>query len=203
MNSTKVHQSRDVVTKTIAGFQFMNPNKHHRHANTTLHGLERSHNAIRGGAGLRNIFNPPRKSVFYSSYQNRNAANPPNTVRKLQRRRRFLSSSILSSEPLQKYIKSRNTPAHAISSLNEDISPLVRAAGSHTQSNHHRIAFSTTTFPFKDPSPTTDSDDENSRNLLGVRIDVCVRNGRFTKPYYILLRKTRAEADEGDRKSVV
>ncbi|OJJ00542.1 hypothetical protein ASPVEDRAFT_82106 [Aspergillus versicolor CBS 583.65] len=117
-------------------------------------------------------------------------------IRKLQRRRRFLSSSILSSEPLQKFIKARNAPAHAISSLNEDISPLVRAAGSHTQSNHHRIAFSTTTFPFKDPSPTTDSDDKDPRNLLGVRIDVCVRNGRFTKPYYLLLRKTRPEADE-------
>lgn len=86
--------------------------------------------------------------------------------------------------------------------MNEDISPLVRAAGSHTQLNHHRIAFSTTTFPFKDPSPTTDADGEDSKNLLGVRIDVCVRNGRFTKPYYILLRKTRAEPEKEGQSTI-
>ncbi len=180
----------------------LSPNKHHRNANKTRHGPERPNNATRRGAGLRDIFNPPRKSVSYSFRQNRNTTNLPNTVRKLQRRRRFLSSSILSSEPLQKYIKARIAPAPALSSLNEDISPLVRAAGSHTQSNHHRIAFSTTTFPFKDPSPTSDTDGEGSKNLLGVRIDVCVRNGRFTKPYYILLRKTRAETEEEGQSTI-
>ncbi|RDW86253.1 uncharacterized protein DSM5745_02895 [Aspergillus mulundensis] len=114
-------------------------------------------------------------------------------IRKLQRRRRFLASSVLSSEALQNRLKPQQPSTSTISSLNEDISPLVRAAGVHTQSNHHRIAFSTTTFPFKDPSPVTDAESEkDSKNLLGVRIDICVRNGRFTKPYYLLLRKVRA-----------
>ncbi|KAL4906796.1 hypothetical protein BDW74DRAFT_176406 [Aspergillus multicolor] len=118
-------------------------------------------------------------------------------IRKLQRRRRFLASSVLSSEALQKCQKSQQpSTSTAVSSLNEDISPLVRAAGSHTQSNHHRIAFSTTTFPFKDPSPVFDGESEkDSKNLLGVRIDICIRNGRFTKPYYLLLHKVRAAED--------
>ncbi|KAL6237039.1 hypothetical protein BDW75DRAFT_229000 [Aspergillus navahoensis] len=117
-------------------------------------------------------------------------------IRKLQRRRRFLVSSVLSSEALQKRLKPPNPSVSTLSTLDEDISPLVRAAGSHTHLNHHRIAFSTTTFPFKDPSPVTDGESEkDSKNLLGVRIDICLRNGRFTKPYYILLRKVRAAED--------
>ncbi|KAL4820980.1 Cenp-O kinetochore centromere component-domain-containing protein [Aspergillus spinulosporus] len=121
-------------------------------------------------------------------------------IRKLQRRRRFLASSVLSSEALQKRLQPQQSPVPTISTLNEDISPLVRTAGSHTQSNHHRIAFSTTTFPFKDPSPVADGESgKDTKNLLGVRIDICVRNGRFTKPYYILLRKVRAAAKDAEK----
>ncbi|KAL3487151.1 Cenp-O kinetochore centromere component-domain-containing protein [Aspergillus germanicus] len=115
-------------------------------------------------------------------------------IRKLQRRRRFLSSSILSSTSLQKRVSRPNqAPELSLSNLNEDISPIVRAAGSHAQSNHHRIAFSTTTFPFKDPSPILNNETDGSKNLLGARIDICVRNGRFTKPYYLLLQKLRTD----------
>ncbi|KAL4991456.1 Cenp-O kinetochore centromere component-domain-containing protein [Aspergillus falconensis] len=117
-------------------------------------------------------------------------------IRKLQRRRRFLASSALSSEAFQKRLKPQQSSVSTLSTLNEDISPLVRAASSHTHLNHHRIAFSTTTFPFKDPSPVIEGESEkDSKKLLGVRIDICVRNGRFTKPYYILLRKMRAAAE--------
>ncbi|EAW09318.1 uncharacterized protein ACLA_035210 [Aspergillus clavatus NRRL 1] len=107
-------------------------------------------------------------------------------LRNLQRRRRLLTSSLLSSENLHKRLKAHqaaSTPT-PLSSLTEDVSPLVQAATKHTQSNHHRVAFSTTTFPFKDPSPHADQP-----NLLGVRIDICRRDGRFAKPYYILLRR--------------
>lgn len=48
------------------------------------------------------------------------------------------------------------------------------------------MAFSATTFPFRDPSPHTDSPD-----LLGVRIDISTGEGRFVKPYYVLLRRVR------------
>ncbi|KAL3453706.1 Cenp-O kinetochore centromere component-domain-containing protein [Aspergillus insuetus] len=115
-------------------------------------------------------------------------------IRKLQRRRRFLSSSILSSASLQKRLSRPNqAPVLSLSNLNEDISPIVRVAGSHAQSNHHRIAFSTTTFPFKDPLPILNNETDSSTNLLGARIDICVRNGRFTKPYYLLLQKLRTD----------
>ncbi|KKK25608.1 hypothetical protein AOCH_003887, partial [Aspergillus ochraceoroseus] len=135
-------------------------------------------------------------------------------IRNLQRRRRFLASSILSSDILQSRFKAHQpqqeedeeeetttTTAAAtrpapLSTLNEDISPLVRAAGIHAQSNHHRIAFSTTTFPFKDPSPNNNPPNSatGNANLLGVRIDIGVRSGRFSKPYYLLLRRVRVDA---------
>ncbi|KAJ0425978.1 Cenp-O kinetochore centromere component-domain-containing protein [Aspergillus carlsbadensis] len=118
-------------------------------------------------------------------------------IRKLRRRRRFLSSSILSSASLHNRLNRPNqAPELNLSSLNEDISPVVRAAGSHEQSNHHRIAFSTTTFPFKDPSQTLDNETDSPKNLLGARIDICVRNGRFTKPYYLLLQKLRTNGHD-------
>lgn len=69
-----------------------------------------------------------------------------------------------------------------------DVSPLVLSASKHRESNYHRIAFSTTTFPFKDPSPHTDAP-----HLLGVRIDVCSWDGKFEKPYYVLLRRENTE----------
>ncbi|KAJ5572693.1 hypothetical protein N7450_009677 [Penicillium hetheringtonii] len=69
--------------------------------------------------------------------------------------------------------------------------PLTKEATSHASTNHHRIAFGATAFPFKDPSPNT-----TTPNLLGIRIDVCARNGRFVKPYYILLRQERGRTEK-------
>ncbi|EAW21827.1 uncharacterized protein NFIA_069980 [Aspergillus fischeri NRRL 181] len=114
-------------------------------------------------------------------------------IRNLQRRRRLLSSSLLSSDNFQKRLKARQAAAAPTptSSLTDEVSPLVQAADKHAELNHHRVAFSATTFPFKDPSPHSDHP-----NLLGVRIDICCRNGRFTKPYYVLLRR----AGTGDEK---
>lgn len=113
------------------------------------------------------------------------------TVQKLQRRKRFLASSLLASDSVQKLL--RNPP----SSIKEEVSPLARAAGRHSESNHHRIAFGATAFPFKDPSPTA-----LDENLLGVRIDVCTRGGRFAKPYYLLLRRERVRGDSQKRLKV-
>lgn len=87
-------------------------------------------------------------------------------------------------------------PPHTLTSIHDEVSPLVRAAGKHSESNHHRIAFGTTAFPFKDPSPAGPAANEN---LLGVRIDVCVRGGRFAKPYYVLLKRERFRGEKGKR----
>lgn len=57
-------------------------------------------------------------------------------------------------------------------------------SGKHALSNHHRAVFSTTSFPFNDPSAYAESP-----NLLGIRIDVCSRLGTYVAPYYVLLKR--------------
>lgn len=117
-------------------------------------------------------------------------------VRALQSRKRFLTSSLLASDALQKHLPNPNTaPSSKSQSQLAEASPLVQSANAHHESNHHRIAFSTTAFPFTDPSPYgssgggKDKGNEKEKNLLGVRIDICARNGRFAKPYYVLLKR--------------
>ncbi|TPR08529.1 hypothetical protein CAN33_004640 [Aspergillus niger] len=114
-------------------------------------------------------------------------------IRTLQHRRRILTSSLLSSRPLQRLAKSQ-PPTLPSQQQWTDISPLIQSTSTHAQTNHHRIAFSTTTFPFTDPSPTSESP-----NLLGIRIDICARDGTYTKPYYILLRRTAHKTQDGKR----
>ncbi|KAJ5692306.1 hypothetical protein N7462_001729 [Penicillium macrosclerotiorum] len=111
-------------------------------------------------------------------------------ISNLQRRKRVLASSLLAAAPIQKLTRK---PPPALTSIHDDVSPLVRAAGNHAQSNHYRIAFGATAFPFTDPSPQTPD------TLLGVRIDVCVRSGRFAKPYYILLKRDGQPGDKQRR----
>ncbi|KAJ5357772.1 Centromere protein Cenp-O [Penicillium brevicompactum] len=106
-------------------------------------------------------------------------------IRNLQKRKRILTSSLLTTDPIQKLLRKSTANPTQISDLST-LSPLAQAADKHNTSNHHRIAFGATAFPFKDPNPSA-----TTKNLLGVRIDVCARNGRFSKPYYILLRTDR------------
>ncbi|KAJ5797997.1 uncharacterized protein N7503_007293 [Penicillium pulvis] len=110
-------------------------------------------------------------------------------IHNFQRQKRFLSSSLLASSNVQKLLRKPRTTIH------DEISPLAQAAGKHSETNHYRIAFGTTAFPFKDPSPSAPAE-----NLLGLRIDVCTRNGRFAKPYYVLLRRERVKG--GKEKSL-
>ncbi|KAF3019640.1 hypothetical protein E8E15_008465 [Penicillium rubens] len=113
-------------------------------------------------------------------------------IRKLQKHKRILTSSLLTTDPVQKLLRKPQPPTANPTDPLTRISPLVHAAGAHTSSNHHRIAFGATAFPFKDPSPAA-----NGATLLGVRIDVCARNGRFAKPYYVILQKERSRAGPG------
>ncbi|EFE44966.1 conserved hypothetical protein [Trichophyton verrucosum HKI 0517] len=106
-------------------------------------------------------------------------------VQKLTARRQVLSASLLSSSTVRNSLES-----HLLSQVDSDTPSAIVESKRHAETNHHRIVFSATSFPFKDPSPHTDSPD-----LLGFRIDVNVRDGTFVKPYYLLLRRTG-----GDRK---
>jgi central kinetochore subunit Mal2/MCM21 len=113
----------------------------------------------------------------------------------------MLTSSLLTTDPVQKLLRKPAQIPTSLENLNDDIariSPLVHAAGAHTSSNHHRIAFGATAFPFEDPSPTA-----SAATLLGLRIDVCARNGRFTKPYYVLLRQETSRTASGSAKALM
>jgi central kinetochore subunit Mal2/MCM21 len=101
----------------------------------------------------------------------------------LTKRRHILLSSLLASNSTQNVLKGRS-----VSSVEREIPPVALSADKHSQTNHHRIAFSTTSFPFKDPSPHSEAP-----NLLGIRIDVCSRSGRFNRPYYFLLKREGAD----------
>ncbi|RAK74026.1 uncharacterized protein BO72DRAFT_471193 [Aspergillus fijiensis CBS 313.89] len=115
----------------------------------------------------------------------------------LHHRRRILTNSLLTSRPLQRLAKSQSqsqspsqTTATAPRSSQKwtDLSPLLHTSALHADLNHHRIAFSTTAFPFTDPSPSPVPSEAN-KSLIGLRIDICARDGSYVKPYYILLRK--------------
>lgn len=104
-------------------------------------------------------------------------------VRKLTERRHALSASLMSSTAVQNLAESQK--------LEADVTPVILKSGKHARSNHHRVVFSATAFPFKDPSPHTEHPE-----LLGVRIDLCTA-GAFREPYYILLKRVGE-----DRKSL-
>ncbi|PKY07876.1 hypothetical protein P168DRAFT_314014 [Aspergillus campestris IBT 28561] len=119
-------------------------------------------------------------------------------LRALKRRKTLLASSLLSSSTLQTHLRRQSSSRTlALTSLDADVSPLVQSANAHTHTNHHRIAFSATAFPFQDPNPSITTS-KSSRNLLGIRLDICARNGRFPKPHYILLRHVPSKG-EGKR----
>ncbi|RAH65150.1 uncharacterized protein BO66DRAFT_383974 [Aspergillus aculeatinus CBS 121060] len=110
----------------------------------------------------------------------------------LHHRRRILTNSLLTSRPFQRLAKSQSqsqTTATAPRSSQKwtDLSPLLHSSALHADLNHHRIAFSTTAFPFTDPSPSPVPSE--AKKLIGLRIDICARDGSYVKPYYILLRK--------------
>ncbi|RAH42368.1 uncharacterized protein BO95DRAFT_475953 [Aspergillus brunneoviolaceus CBS 621.78] len=127
----------------------------------------------------------------------------------LHHRRRILTNSLLTSRPLQRLAKSQSqsqsqsqspsqTTATAPRSSQKwtDLSPLLHTSALHADLNHYRIAFSTTAFPFTDPSPSPVPSEAN-KSLIGLRIDICARDGSYVKPYYILLRKGRRGGEDG------
>ncbi|EGC41703.1 conserved hypothetical protein [Histoplasma capsulatum var. duboisii H88] len=99
-------------------------------------------------------------------------------VHNLTNRRQFLSSSLLSTNTVQDALRQ-----HVPSGLEKNIEPVILSSGEHARTNHHRMTFSVTSFPFKDPSPHA-----TSPNLLGIRFDICTRHGKFVQPYYLLLK---------------
>ncbi|KUL83969.1 hypothetical protein ZTR_07091 [Talaromyces verruculosus] len=111
------------------------------------------------------------------------------TIKTFQNRRRLLSASLLSSDYIRREIEETNTrpgSSATTKATRKEVLTLMSHASKHRDTNYHRLAFSTTLFPWKDPNPYNESP-----NLLGLRIDVCERNGTFAKPYYVLLQREK------------
>lgn len=95
-------------------------------------------------------------------------------VRELTQRRLLISSALLGSSKIQKQLNK----------IDSSIAPVIVESQLDNQENVHRLAFSVTAFPYTDPSP------ENSKiPLLGIRIDICNRKGKFDAPYYLHLKR--------------
>ncbi|KIY01415.1 uncharacterized protein Z520_02967 [Fonsecaea multimorphosa CBS 102226] len=111
-------------------------------------------------------------------------------IEKLTQQRKVLAASLLASTKAQSRL-SNSSPA--LNAPSNDNSPLqLQDLQLHSQTNAHRLAFGVTSFPFHDPSPELQS----SNPLLGIRIDICNRNGFFDSPYYMFCVRARDTGDE-------
>jgi central kinetochore subunit Mal2/MCM21 len=97
----------------------------------------------------------------------------------LTQRRRLVSSTLLSSSKIQKQVDT----ASASDTIDPSTAPIISESQLDNQENIHRLTFSVTSFPYTDPSPET-----SNVPLLGIRIDICSRTGRFDAPYYLHLK---------------
>lgn len=107
-------------------------------------------------------------------------SSPPNIqVHTQKNHHHYLTASLLSSTTIQHHLQTQTDTY-------EDSSPLAQTATTHAAANHHRIAFSTTSFRFTNQDPNAQPQE---KSLLGLRIDLTARNGRYAKPYYVLLAR--------------
>jgi central kinetochore subunit Mal2/MCM21 len=113
-------------------------------------------------------------------------------VQELTQRRRLISATLLGSTKIQKQLHT----ASASNNIDPSTAPVITESQLDNLENIHRLAFSVTSFPYTDPSPET-----SHIPLLGIRIDICSRTGKFDAPYYIHLKRkplndTTNELDE-------
>ena len=108
------------------------------------------------------------------------------SVSALSNRRSRLASALLRSTQVQSRLRQHPTLASD--------SELTTILNQHTQQNKeatYRLAFGVTGFPFVDSSPDT-----SNVPLLGIRFDICRRNGQFDSPYYVLCKRVSDESSE-------
>lgn len=110
-------------------------------------------------------------------------------VKSYKDRRQLLLASLISSKDTSQTIENglKKVGIRKLSSEKQkEVRDLISEARKHRDTNYHRLAFSTTLFPWKDPNPYNESP-----NLLGLRIDACMRDGTFAKPYYVLFQRRK------------
>ncbi|ETI28316.1 hypothetical protein G647_00765 [Cladophialophora carrionii CBS 160.54] len=102
-------------------------------------------------------------------------------IQALTQQRKLLTSSLLSSTQVQSRLSNTSPPTTTYPQQNDDTPLNIDHVQEHNQTNIHRLALGVTAFPFIDPSPELQA----KNPLLGIRIDVCNRHGKFDSPYYI------------------
>jgi central kinetochore subunit Mal2/MCM21 len=98
----------------------------------------------------------------------------------LTQRRRLISSTLLGSNKIPKQLNA----APVADKVDPRIAPIFTESQLDLQENVHRLALGVTSFPYIDPSPET-----SAVPLLGIRIDICSRGGRYDAPYYLHLKR--------------
>ena len=101
-------------------------------------------------------------------------------IEHISQRNNLLASALLSKTAVQGRLRQ-----HATLSSDADLASRLDAYVSRQATNSHRLALGVTAFPFSDPSPDT-----SERPLLGIRFDVCSREGLFDSPSYYVMCKT-------------
>ena len=104
----------------------------------------------------------------------------------LTQRRCRLTSALLSSTQVQSRLR-----RHSALSEDVELTAALDKQSQHTQQSNHRLAFGVTAFPFVDPSPDT-----SNFPLVGLRFDICKRDGNFDSPYYVLCKRVVDENPE-------
>ena len=120
--------------------------------------------------------------------------NVPATVAAVQKQLQIETSTIISSEPGQKLIKSstssaaRSRPWRSPASQTKLLSQAERQEA-HIQQCYYRICAPVTTFKVRDPDPNA----VDGGHVLGLRFEVMLR-GQFLKPYYVMLNRPYANS---------
>ncbi|KAK5198684.1 hypothetical protein LTR92_001155 [Exophiala xenobiotica] len=114
-------------------------------------------------------------------------------IEKLTKRRKLLTSSLLSSTQVQERLSALppQDPSYGSASASASHSSALESAFQQSTLNIHRLGFGVTAFPFHDPSPEV----QPKNPLLGIRIDICNRKGQFDAPYYLFCIRAGGEGE--------
>ena len=108
------------------------------------------------------------------------------SVSALTQRRNCLTSALFRSSQVQSRLRQNCTL-----STDSELTVVLDQQTQQNQQSTYRLAFGVTGFPFVDPSPDT-----SNVPLLGIRFDICKRDGHFDAPYYILFKRIGDESSE-------
>jgi central kinetochore subunit Mal2/MCM21 len=107
-------------------------------------------------------------------------------INALSQRRSRLASALLCSDQFRSRMQQ-----HPSLSQDPELTTVLDQHTQHNKESTHRLVFGVTAFPFIDPSPDT-----SNVPLIGIKFDVCQRNGEFDPPYYVLCKRVHDEGSE-------